>query len=121
MENKMSDETKTFPTLLVCSTITGIGFLSAPFSALHECAEWIAGGPLWAREFADLATVNHLEAAAREAFPGLPTRDEAEADHESAGRIAVATYGDEIAVPRGNGERTASPRQTLTTVLGSSA
>lgn len=110
----MTAEVKEFPTTVVASIATMIHMAEGfKFGDIHECAEWIAGHPIWTHEFADKVVVEMLAADAYSQFPNLPTRDEARADFRVAAAKAIAEYGLTVTVTRGNGIRDKHPLDTL--------
>lgn len=106
-------ETKQFPTLVIASTITGIGLTNMRFSDMHECAEWLCGHPVWTHELVHGPTKDQYVTEGYEQFPNMPTPNEAESDYISAAAKAVAEYGDFVTVKRGNSTRQEDPIETL--------
>lgn len=109
-------ETKQFPTLVVASTITGIGLTNMKFSDMHECAEWLCGYPVWTHELVHGPTQDQYVTEGYEQFPNMPTPAEAENDYVAAAAKAVAEYGETVVVRQGDSQRHEGPIETLSTV-----
>lgn len=113
----MAEERKDFPTLVVASTLTGIALAHMRgIGPMHECAEWLFGGPVWTHELVHGPTQDvYVEEGYRQ-FPNLPRRDEAEKDWQAAASKATAAYGPTVNVVRGSDGRRESPLATLRAV-----
>jgi hypothetical protein len=106
-------EYKEFPTLIVASTLTGIGLTNMTFSDVHEVIEWLFGGPVWTHEFVHAPTNDIYISRGYEQFPNMPTQFDAEKDWKGAAEKAVAAYGETVIVAKGENGRQASPLQTI--------
>lgn len=120
-EEPNTPETKEFPTLLVASTMTGIGLGDGlTFSDVQECAEHLFGGPVWTHELAYEPIYSQYKAEALRQFPDMPTREEAEADYKAAAKAAVERYGQTVSVKRGNCKRDIGPVGSIAEMMGHS-
>lgn len=114
----MSEETRGFDALAVAGLLTGCLFIKGGFGDIHECAEYVAGHPIWTHELADEAVWTRLRAAILAQHPDLAEMDAiAEGTtpdnvHEKAAAL-LARYPDLITLARGGGERTESPLESL--------
>lgn len=70
---------KTFRTDVVLSVVAGK--VVAPFDAVHECIEHLAGGPVWTHQIPAWLRAN--KARLREAFPDLADFDVSALNHET--------------------------------------
>ncbi len=112
-------ETKTFPTLQVASCACGIILQDGlSYGDMAEIAEHALGHPVWTHELGDEKTMNRVRDAIHGAFPQLPTREEAQADHFAAADRATAAYGETINLERGTNERTEGPIASLARMTG---
>ncbi len=64
-------ETREFPTAVVASLSTGI--LLCDFSAIHECAEYLMGHPIWTHHFADKDLWGDMQRTILAQCPEMPT------------------------------------------------
>jgi hypothetical protein len=110
-------ETKQFPTLIVASTITGIGLTNMKFSDMHECAEWLCGHPVWTHELVHGPTKDEYITEGYEQFPAMPTPADAEDDYVAAAAKAISAYGETVEVRQGNSKRHEGPMQTLRSMV----
>lgn len=93
-------EIKSFDPAVIASLSTRI-LLVAPFSRVHEAAEWIMGHPVWTHQFPELA--DEMRAAVLKQFPEMPT-DCDEEPWEQVRDAVYARYGTSIDVARGEVE-----------------
>lgn len=63
-------ETREFPTEVVASLSTGV--LLCDFSAMHECAEFLMGHPIWTHHFANKDLWQSMRQAILSQCPGMP-------------------------------------------------
>ena len=111
-------EIKAFPTINVATAMTGIGLSSdISFSDVAEIMSHILGRPIWTHEMVHKPTLKEFRSVAYELFPNMPTREDAQADYQSAAASAIAAYGETVDVPKGNTERTESPIETLSGMI----
>lgn len=109
---------KTFPTLHVASTITGIAMDEGmTFSRMQEIASHLFGAPIWTHELVHEPTKDAYVEEGYRQFPDMPTAAEAEADYRTAAAKAVAAYGDTIEVEEGSHGRRESPVDTLSRMV----
>lgn len=111
-------ERKDFPTLVVASTLTGVALCHMRgIGPMHECIEWLFGGPVWTHEIVHGPTQDvYVEEGYRQ-FPDMPRADEAEKDWRAAATKATAAYGETVSVARGNpDQRRESPLDTIRAV-----
>lgn len=107
-------ETKEFPTLVVASTVTGIGLCEGlNYSKMQECAEWLCGHPVWTHELAYQPIIDRYKSEGYRQFPQFPSVEEAETDYAAAAQKAIAAYGEVVSVEKGEGKRDGSPMQTI--------
>lgn len=112
-------ETKTFPTLQVASCACGIILQDGlSYADMAEVAEHALGHPIWTHELGDEKTMNRVRDAIHGAFPQLPTREEAQADHLAAADRATKAYGETIDLECGATERTEGPITSLLRMKG---
>lgn len=107
-------ETRAFSTPVLASITTG-RLLEAPFSKVHEAAEFIIGHPIWTHEFGSAPFVDRLKAKVLLQHPELDVdASEVTADNyqEFADRLK-AELGDTLEVVQGSGDRKADPITTL--------
>lgn len=113
-------ETKQFKSTTVAGLYSGV-MLAGTFSDIHECAEWVAGHPIWTHEFADKAKWDALKAALVKAFPEIVECDElvAGCNRENYSEKAAAVekrWPDPIELPKGSEQRTESPLESLSRI-----
>lgn len=114
----MSADTMHMKTVELASVATGTVLVeSMKINRYHEIVEHIAGCPIWTHELGSGPLMERVRAEARKSFPDLPTDKQARFDHGAAARLAVATYGEFVDVPKGRMQRDKSPIQTLEDVL----
>lgn len=102
-------ETREFPTAVVASLSSGITLCD--FSAIHECAEFLMGHPIWTHHFADKALWQAMRAAVEAQCPGVPTAMEgvtADNYREHVSRLE-AEHGATQTLRKGDGSTAMSP------------
>lgn len=110
--------TKTFPTLRVASTITGIALThDMTYSDMQEIASHLFGAPIWTHELIHEPTKDAYVEEGYRQFPDMPSQAEAEADFKAAAAKAVAAYGDTVEVAEGTHGRRESPVDTLSRMV----
>lgn len=109
---------RVFPIEDILSLTTGRVLSS--FSSMHECAEFVAGHPIWTHEFASGALWLTLREAVFAQHPQLQaasvdgiTRDNWQA---YVARFREE-YGPTLSIKRGTAERAAGPAETLVQVM----
>jgi hypothetical protein len=74
-DNKREDTGRSvereFPTEVIASLSTGV--LLCDFSAMHECAEFLMGHPIWTHHFANEELWQAMRRAILAQRPGMPT------------------------------------------------
>lgn len=110
--------TRTFPTLHVASTITGIGLTEGMnYSDMQEIAAHLFGAPIWTHELVHEPTKDAYVEEGYRQFPDMPSQAEAEADFKAAAAKAIAAYGDTVDVAEGTHGRRESPVDTLSRMV----
>lgn len=105
---------KSFPTLYVASTITGIGLCNGmKFSDMQEIASHLFGASIWTHELIHEPTKDAYVSEGYRQFPDMPTPQEAQTDYQAAARKAISAYGDSVEVQEGSRGRRESPVDTL--------
>jgi hypothetical protein len=109
---------KTFPTLRVASTITGIGLTDGmTYSDMQEIASHLFGAPIWTHELIHEPTRDAYVEEGYRQFPDMPSQAEAEADFKAAAAKALAAYGETVEVEEGTHGRRESPVDTLSRMV----
>jgi hypothetical protein len=109
---------KTFPTLHVASTITGIGLTTGmTYSHMQEIASHLFGAPLWTHELVHEPTKDAYVEEGYRQFPDMPTSAEAAANYKTAAAKAIAAYGDTVSVAQGTHGRREHPVDTLSRMV----
>ncbi|MCO5144566.1 MAG: hypothetical protein M9895_00155 [Aquamicrobium sp.] len=109
---------KTFPTLRVASTITGIALThDMTYSDMQEIASHLFGAPIWTHELVHEPTKDAYVEEGYRQFPDMPTAEEASANYETAAIKALAAYGDTVEVAEGTHGRRESPVDTLSRMV----
>lgn len=109
---------KTFPTLQVASTITGVGLAEGmTYSDIQEVASHLLGAPIWTHELVHEPTKDAYVEEGYRQFPDMPSIAEAEADYRAAAAKAIAAYGDTVEVEEGTHGRRESPVDTLSRMV----
>lgn len=108
---------KSFPTLVVASTLTGTSLCEmSGFDPIMDCASHLFGAPIWLHEVIHEPTKDAYTEEGYRQFPGMPTRVEAQADWRAAANKAVRAYGNTILVRQGDHGRRESPLTTARSV-----
>lgn len=116
----MGSETKTFPASVVVSLYGPI--LLCDFSKLHECAEWLAGHPIWMHEFASKALTERLRDLILFQHPWVGDVDTAAVKGDVGAAMALAErldaeHGD-VSLTKGGEQRKAGPMETAREAFG---
>lgn len=115
---KRMPETKSFPTLIVGSTLTGVGLCAATYSDIHECASWLYGEDIWTHELVHPEIQAAYKAEGYRQFSKIPLReDEVAANWKAVAAQMVTDYGENVEVVRGSAERRKGPMETLSDLL----
>jgi len=110
--------TKTFPTLRVASTITGIALThDMTYSDMQEIASHLFGASIWTHELVHEPTKDAYVEEGYRQFPNMPSQAEAEADFKAAAAKATAAYGDAVVVVEGTHGRRENPVDTLSRMV----
>lgn len=108
-------ETREFPTPVVASLSSGV--LLCDFSAMHECAEFLMGHPIWTHHFADRAIWQAMRDSVLAQCPGMP--DEAAVEgvtHDNWNEYIaglVARIGETQILQKGDGSTAKSPLEGI--------
>lgn len=109
---------KSYPTLHVASCLTGVVLCHGlNISVMQEIASHLYGQEIWTHELVYHSIQHAYVDEGYRQFPGMPTRGEAEADHEVAAAKALAAYGDSVTVEPGTSVRTEGPIGTLSSFV----
>lgn len=94
-------ETRDFPTPVVASVVSGI--VLAPFTYIHECAEFVLGHPVWTHQFPALFA--DMRKAVLAQHPGLPTEipDVTRDNWEQHARRLMQQFGPYLRLEKGAG------------------
>lgn len=98
-----------FPTAVVASLSTGI--LICGFSAMHECAEYLMGHPIWTHHFANKELWRAMQRAIVAQCPGMPTELRGVTKDNYTARVAEleAQLGPTQTLRKGDGKTAMSP------------
>jgi hypothetical protein len=112
-------ETKAFTTPVLVSLVSG-KMLTTSFGALHECAEWVLGHPVWTHEFASKPFWERMKAALLAQHPDLDVDCESVNKENWAAFMSalIERLGESREVVKGTAERTANPLTTLREAVG---
>lgn len=102
-------EMREFPTAVVASLSSGITL--CPFSAIHECAEFLMGHPIWTHHFASEELWAAMQRAILAQCPGMPTSLEGVTADNFRQRVAEleAELGLVQTLRKGDGSTAMSP------------
>jgi hypothetical protein len=96
-------ETREFPTEVLVSLTSGI--LLCDFSAMHECAEFLMGHPIWTHHFASKDLLRDIKGTILAQCPGLPMEVEGVTAENYRAYVAklVAEFGEKQTIRKGDG------------------
>jgi hypothetical protein len=96
-------ETREFPTIVIASLSSGV--LLCDFSAVHECAEYVMGHPIWTHHFADKALWDDMQRTILQQCPGMPTAMEGvtKENYQERAAALVAELGETQMIRKGDG------------------
>lgn len=102
-------ETREFPTEVVASLSSGV--LLCDFSAMHECAEFLMGHPIWTHHFANKDLWLAMQRSILAQCPGMPTEMEGVNKDNYGERVAelVGKLGASQRIQKGDGSTAKSP------------
>src|SRR5258708_4168087 len=102
-------ETREFPTAVVASLSSGV--LLCDFSAMHECAEFLMGHPIWTHHFASKDLWQAMQAAILEQCPGMPVAMDGVTKENCGERVAAleAELGATQILRKGDGSTAMAP------------
>lgn len=103
MEKKMQTETREFPIEVLVSITSGI--LLCDFPAMHECAEFLMGHPIWTHHFASKELWQDMRKTALAQCPGLPLEVEGVTRDNYGKYVAklTAEFGAKQTIRKGDG------------------
>lgn len=110
-------DTKEFPTLILASTISGIGMTDMTYSDIMEIASWLCGYSIYTHELAHGPTKDIYISEGISQFPRMPLYDAAQRDWQAARDAALAAYGPTVSVRRGDHRRAEHPVHTLKAIV----
>ncbi len=96
-------ETREFPTAVIASLSSGI--LLCEFSAMHECAQFLMGHPIWTHHFANEDLWLDMQRSILAQCPGMPTSMEGVTKENVAEKVAdlVLNFGAVQTIRKGSG------------------
>lgn len=106
-------ETREFPSEVIASLSSGV--LLCDFSAMHECAEFLMGHPIWTHHFANQELWQEMRRAILEQCPGMPTSMDGVTKDNYRERIAslVVEVGATQRLRKGDGSTAMHPLQGI--------
>lgn len=102
-------ETREFLTEVVASLSSGV--LLCDFSAMHECAEFLMGHPIWTHHFANKELWQAMQRAILAQCPSMPTEMEGVNKDNCRERVAelIGKLGASQCLRKGDGSTAMSP------------
>jgi hypothetical protein len=112
-------ETKSFTVPVLVSLVSG-KMLTTSFSALHECAEFVMGHPVWTHEFASKPLWELMRSKVLEQHPDLDVDCESVTKENwlAFTNELIGRLGHEREIVKGEEERAADPITSLRAIVG---